>query len=215
MTRRLSAGDRRALWGGAAAIVLLLLLARGVPAWRAWDAGARASAAEMAAEAAEAAATVERFPAALDSLEARRGRLVALGAGVLDAGSPASSGAELAALVSGAAARAGVQLGAVQPRADTAAAGTFVRVGVRADGTGDLPGILRLLALLEGAPERVAVRAVSLTQPAPGGPAEQAEALRLELIVEALALAPGATVPRDTLASRAAPAADPFPEEAP
>ena len=188
MIRTLSDRDRRTLGVGTMVIVFLLRAGRGLPAWRRWDADVRASAAEMAAEAARADQAVRTLPAALDSLEARRARLVAVGRGVLDGGSPAASGAALASLVSGAAARAGVQIGSVQVRPDTASAGTFMRIGVRADGTGDLPAIIRMLAMLEGAPELLAVRELSITQPAPGGPAEVPEALRMEIGVHGLAL---------------------------
>lgn len=197
MIPRISDRDRRTLITGTVVIVLLVLLGRGLPAWRRWDADVRASAAEMAAEAAHAEQTVRLLAPALDSLQARRARLVALGRGVLEGESTAASGAALASLVSGAAARAGVQIGSVQVRPDTAGAGTFMRIGVRADGTGDLPAITRLLALLEGAPELLAVRALSITQPAPGGPAEQPEALRLEISVEGLALVDAADIPRE------------------
>jgi hypothetical protein len=194
---RISGRDRRTLVTGAIVIVLLVVLGRGLPAWRRWDAGVRASAAEMAAEAARAEQTVRMLAPALDSLQARRTRLVTLGRGVLDGGSTAASGAALASLVSGAAARAGVQIGSVQVRPDTAGAGTFMRIGVRADGTGDLPAIVRMLAMLEGAPELLAVRALSVTQPAPGGPPEQPEALRMEISVEGLALVDAAGIPRE------------------
>jgi hypothetical protein len=193
----LSSRDRRTLAIGAGIIILLVLLSRGIPAWRRWDASTRAGAAEMATEAARAESPVRQLPAALDSLQARRGRFVTLGRGVLDGGSAAAAGASLASLVSGAAARSGVQLGSVQVRPDTSGAGAFLRIVVQADGTGDLPAITRLLALLEGGPELLAVRGVSLTQPNPGGPAEQPEALRVELTVEGLALA-GPLAPRDT-----------------
>lgn len=196
MIDRLSPRDRRALAAGAAVVLLLLLAGRGLPAWRRWDAAVRASAAEMAAEAARAERTARLLPATLDSLEARRARLVALGSALLDGGSPAASAAALASLLSGAGARAGVQIGSVQVRPDTASAGTFLRVYARADGTGDLGAITRMLALLEGAPELLAVRELSITQTNPGGPAEQPEALRLELAVEGLAMAREAPVPR-------------------
>lgn len=196
MIPRVSERDRRTLAAGGIIVLLLLFAGRGLPAWRRWDADVRASAAEMRAEAARAEQTVRLLPASLDSLEARRARLVALGRGVLDGESTAASGAALASLVSGAAARAGVRIGSVQVRPDTASAGTFMRIAVRADGTGDLPAITRMLALLEGAPELLAVREISITQPNPGGPAEQPEALRVELAVEGLALARPAGIPR-------------------
>jgi Type II secretion system (T2SS), protein M subtype b len=203
VTGGLSPRDRRTLAAGALTILLLVLLGRGLPAWRRWDAGVRASAVELAGEAARAELAARELPAMLDSLEARRARLVAVGSGVLEGGSPAASGAILAALVSGSAARAGVQIGSVQVRPDTAGAGTFIRVSVRADGTGDLGAITRMLVLLEGAPELLAVREASITQPAPGGPAEQPEALRLELSVEGLALAAPAAAPVRPFGERA------------
>jgi hypothetical protein len=183
----LSGRDRRVVLLGAAAIALLLLVGRGIPAWRHWDADLHASAAELTAEAARAEAAVRALPALRDSAAARRARLVALAPAVLDGESAASSGAALAALVSGAAAKAGVQVGAVQlSQPDSAARTVFTRVRVRADATGDLPGLLRFLRELEGGPALVAVREWSVAQPAAGGPAEVAEELRLELTVEGL-----------------------------
>jgi hypothetical protein len=189
--------DRRALLAGLGAIALVLLLTRGVPAWGRWDSAARASAAEMEREAALAEEVARHFAPALDSLEARRDRLVAYGETVLAGGSPSASGAELAALVSGAAARAGVETGAVQLRADTASGVTFRRVSVRLDGTGDLGGILRLLRIIEGGPERLVVRELAIHQPHAGGPAEQPESLRLEMTIEALAFATAAGTPSE------------------
>jgi hypothetical protein len=194
--RTLSDRDRRTLIVGAAVIAFLVLLSRGIPAWRRWDADVRAAAGEMAEEAARAEQTVRLLPASLDSLEARRARFVAVGAGVLEGESPAASGAALASLVSGVAARAGVQLGSVQVQPDTASAGTFMRIGVRADATGDLPALTRMLAMLEGGPELLAVRELAITQPSPGGPAEQPEALRMEITVQGLALVRREGLPR-------------------
>jgi hypothetical protein len=168
---------------------------RGIPAWRRWDQRVRTGAERQEEAAARAEAAVRDLPAALDSLEARRARFEVLGGSLLEGESPAAAGAALASLLSGAAARAGVQLGSVQVSPDTAGARAFLRVRVSADATGDLPSITRLLTMLEGAPERLAVRELAITQPSPGGPAEQPEALRLELMVEGLALAPGAVGP--------------------
>lgn len=193
----LSGRDRRVLLAGAAAIALLLLVGRGIPAWRRWDAGVRASAAELTAEAARAEAAVRALPTLRDSAEARRARLVALAPALLNGETTASAGAALAALVSGAAAKAGVQVGAVllsQP--DSAARTVFTRVRVRSDATGDLPGLLRFLRELEGGPALLSVRDWSVSQPAAGGPAEVPESLRLEFAVEGLtALGPAEVRP--------------------
>lgn len=184
----LTAGDRRTLLLGIGVISVLLLGARGIPAWRRWDADARESGAELAAAAAVAQADVRNVAALSDSVAAREARLVAMAPRILDGSTPAAAGASLASLVSGAAARARVALGSVQVQQDTAGNGTFVRVSVRGDATGDLPGITRMLALLEGGPELLAVRELSIVQPDAGGPADRVETLRLEFTVQGLAL---------------------------
>lgn len=188
MSGGLSRRDRRTLLVGGAVIFVVLLVFRGLPAWRRWDADARASGAELVEAAARAEADVRSLPTLADSVAAREERLVALAPRVLDGGTPAAAGASLASLVSGAAARAHVALGTVQVQPDTATTGTFARVTVRGDATGDLPGIARMLALLEGGPELLAVREVSITQPDAGGPADRVETLRLEFAVQGLAL---------------------------
>lgn len=188
MKATLSRRDRRTLLLGGAVVALVLLAFRGVPAWRRWDADARASGTELVTATARAQADVRSLPALADSVAAREKRLVALAPLVLDGSTPAAAGASLASLVSGAAARANVALGTVQLQPDTATTGTFVGVTVRGDATGDLPGIARMLALLEGGPELLAVREVSITQPEPGGPADRVETLRLEFAVQGLAL---------------------------
>lgn len=184
----ISSRDRRTLLLGAAAVALMLGVGRGLPAWRAWDAEVRASAALRSADAARAERSVATLPALLDSLQARRARFAALEDAALDGRSPTVAGAALASLVSSAAASAGVQVGSVQIRPDTASGVTLRRVHVRADGTGDLAAITRMIVLLEGAPELLAIRELAITQPNAGGPADQPEALRLEIGVEALAL---------------------------
>ena len=187
MSLAISTRDRLVLTLGVAAIALLLLVGRGIPAWARWDADARASAAELGAEAAKAEAAVRSLPALRDSTAARAERLVALAPAVVEGESSASAGASLASLVSGAAAKAGVQLGAVQlSRPDSAARTVFSRVRVRTDATGDLPSLLRFLQALEGGPTLLAVREWSFSQPNAGGPADRPEQLRLELSVEGL-----------------------------
>ena len=191
MSLAISGRDRRVLTGGAAAIALLLLVGRGIPAWSRWDADARASAAELGAEAAKAEAAVGSLPAIRDSAAARGERLVALAPAIVPGESAASAGASLASLVSGAAASAGVQIGAVQlSRPDSAARTVFTRVRVRTDATGDLPSLLRFMQALEGGPTLLAVREWSISQPNAGGAADRPEQLRLELSVEGLTALP-------------------------
>lgn len=198
MRSQLSRRDRRTLATGIVILAALVLFARGLPAWRRWDAVTRAGATEMAAEAARAEGTVRDLPAMLDSLQVRRARFVALQRNVLGGASPAGAAAALASLVSDAAMRSGVQLGSVQVRPDSAGEETFLRASVTVEGTGDLPSITRMLALLEGGTELAAVRTLSISQPNPGGLADQPEALRVEMTVEALVIARPAALPRDS-----------------
>lgn len=191
MRTLLSSRDLRTLLAGAGVIGALLLVSRGIPAWRRWDADSRAGAAEMTAALARAEADQRTLKALGDSAEARRERLVEAAPLVVDGNTPAAASATLASLVSGAAATAGVSVGAADlAQGDSASRGYFYPVSVRGDATGDLPGILRFLALLEGAPELLVVREAAITQPDAGGPADRPETLRLEFTVEGLALTP-------------------------
>lgn len=188
MSIAISRRDRRVLAIGAGVIALLLLVSRGVPAWRRWDADARTGAAELLRDEAEARTQVRILPALVDSAEARRNRLSRLAPSLLDGESAASAGATLASILTGAAARAGVRLGSVQVAADTASASTFTRVSVRADATGDLQGITEMLQSLETAPELLAVRELSITQPDVGGSPDRPESLQVDLTIQGLAL---------------------------
>jgi hypothetical protein len=191
----ISARDRRTLLLGASVIGSLIVLARGVPAWRGWVSEARAGAHEQVRAAADADALLTRARAARDTLAARNARYVALAPALVAGSTPAEASATLASLVSNAASLAGVKLGAVQlrPAADTAARRTFVRIGVHADIVGDIAGITTLLASLEHGPLRLRVRDVTVTQPDAAAPGDRVEALRAELTVEGLAMARGRT----------------------
>jgi len=184
----LSARDRRVLLIGGAVIALLVLFARGLPAWRRWDAAARADARRELGREADARAAVAGLRATLDSAEARRDRLGRLTPALLDGESPSAAAATLASILTGAAARAGVLLGAVDVQPDTASGGTFTRVAVRTGVTGDLEGVTELLRYLESVPELLAVREISITQPDAGGTPDRPEALQVELTIQGLAL---------------------------
>ena len=180
-------GDRRAMLIGTAVVLALLLALRGVPAWRAWRSQLQGSAAELTAELQRAEASVATSGRVADSLRARKARFLALAPALVAGDSPAGSAAALASLVSGVAATSGLRVGAMQVRADTAGAGMFVRVGVRADVVGDVRGVSLFLATLEHGPVMLRVRELSIAQPEPSAPADRAEALRVELLVEGLA----------------------------
>ncbi|HET7584030.1 MAG TPA: type II secretion system protein GspM [Gemmatimonadaceae bacterium] len=184
----LSPRDRRALSLGGAVLALLLLVARGLPAWSAWATSQRAIADQLAAQVARARSDVRSSAPTHDSLVMRGKRMVALAPRILAGESPASAVATLGGVLSGAAATAGVQVGAVQMSVDSSATSAFSRVRVRASATGDIAGVTELLRELEQGPTLLSVRELNLSQPEPAAPASQPEALRIELVVEGLAL---------------------------
>lgn len=196
----LSARDRRTLLAGASVVGGLIALARGLPAWRAWDADARASAAELTAERVRAERSVAGERSTVRAFRERAARYVALAPAVVPGPTPAAQAAALGAIVSGAAQGAGLKLGAVQVAVDSAASGdarrraaapsAFARLRVRADATGDVKGITDFLLALERGPALLRVRGLAVTQPEPAAPPERAEALRVEVVVEGLGLAP-------------------------
>jgi hypothetical protein len=91
-------------------------------------------------------------------------------------------------MVSSAASAAGVRLDAVQTRADTTRAGSFTPVVVRASAVGDVRGVSRLIATLERGPTLIVLRELSISQSDPAASSERVEALRVELVAEALTL---------------------------
>jgi len=187
----LSARDRRTLLVGGAVIACLVVLARGVPAWRQWLAESRSGAEEQARAAANADALLAHAKPMRDTLAARNARYIALAPAVVAGNTPAEASATLASLVSSAASAAGVKLGAVQLRslADTGGRRAFVRVSVHADLVGDIHGVMTLLATLERGPARLRVRELTVTQPDAAAPGDRVEALRAGLTVEGLAMA--------------------------
>ncbi|MGH7719208.1 MAG: type II secretion system protein GspM [Gemmatimonadaceae bacterium] len=190
LTRR----ERRTVLLGGCAIVALAVLTRGIPAWRETERDARASALELREELRRARESVQQMAATRDSLRARRDRLGRAQAGVLSGDAPGTAAAVLASVISEAASGSRVRLGAVQIRPDTSGGRHYARVAVRADATGDVRGITSFLSTLEWGPALVAIRELSISQPEPGADADRPETLRVELLVEGLALrhAPGA-----------------------
>jgi type II secretion system (T2SS) protein M len=185
---RLSGRERRTLRIGTAAIVSLIAFSRGFPAWSTWRRDTAIAAGELTAEARRAESSVGRAAALGDTLAARQRRFLALAPAVLSGDSPALAAGTLADLVSGAAANAGVRLGSIQPRGDTASRGMFTPVAIRASGVGDVRGVMRLLVTLEAGPTLLSVRELAITQPEPAAGADRAEQLRIDLLIEALAL---------------------------
>ena len=186
----MSARDRRVLLLGAASITLAIGGSRALPVWREWYLGSRTSAVHLRAELSSAQTSIRQASVTRDSLGARKRRLLAMLPLLASGETPQMAGAGLASTIAAAAEASGVRLGTVQVRPDSAGRSVFTRVGVRADVTGDVRGVAAFLGALERDATLFAVRELAISQPEPAAPAERAEALHVELFVEALALTP-------------------------
>ncbi len=205
LTARLAPRDRRVLALGAAVITAVVVLGRGVPAWVRWARDTHANAAELTAEAARADADLAAWPLIRDSLRARNTRYLALAPVLISGTTPAAASANLAALISAAAARTEVTLGALELSIDTTGMArrspshsasrdsmpsAFARVLVRGDAAGDVRGLVRFIAALEQGPTLLSVEQMSVSQPDPAAPPERMETLHAQFVVAGLALTP-------------------------
>lgn len=189
MIGRLSTRDRRTVALGAAVIVALVFLSRGLPALREWHNESVAEAKELTTEEHRAESSVRNEAVVRDSQSRRGARYLALAPRLVAGSTPSAAAGTLASFVSGSATLAGVRMGAVTVRHDSTKGGTFTRIVVRASGTGDVRGVTALLRTLESGPVLLRVRELSVTQPEPAAGNDRPESLRLELVVEGLALA--------------------------
>jgi hypothetical protein len=186
MRPRLNARDQSVLAIGITVCAALIVGTRGLPALLRWTRDTRASAAQLGAEVARARESIARSRETRDSLAVCNERYLAFAARLLDQQTAAGAGGSLASLVSEAAATSNVRVGTVQIRADTTNVNAFMHVTVRADLTGDIRGLARMLATLENGETLLAVRATSISQPELGTGDDRAEVLRAELVVEGL-----------------------------
>ena len=197
----LSDPDKRTLIRGSLAIAFLLLVSKGLPAYRAWAHDTAAARDEELGDAARGSALLASLPAIRDSLRARSGRALALAPTVLEGDGPGAASATLASLVTDAASDAGVSLGTLETRGDltngvnlpaslSARHHALVTVSVHGVLTGDVVGVGQFLSELEDAQELSAVRDLSISQPEPAAGSNQMETLHAEFTVVGLALAP-------------------------
>jgi len=185
--------DRRTLTRGATALLLILVLGRGVPAWHAWRARTLLSSRSERTELVRSLALLSARVAERDTLRARTARLQALRGALLAGATPAAQAALLAAIVSNAADSAHILLGAVDVQPDTAR-DAFTSIHVRGSATGDIRGLTSFLVELESSVPHLAVRSIALTQPDPTAPHDRAESLHLDFLVEGMgATATGAS----------------------
>jgi len=183
----MSARERRVVLGGLI-VGAAVLGARIVPAWRGWLADTRSAAIVSNAELARARSGIAGMPLLRDSLVARNGRYLALAPGILTGTSSGAVGATLASIVSGAAAGAGLEVGAISIRLDTVKTSVFSRPSVRGDARGDIAGLTRFLVALERGPTVLVIQQLAVTQPEPGAADDRPESLRIDFTIEGIAL---------------------------
>jgi hypothetical protein len=182
--------DQRVALAGSIAVSVILVAGRGVPRLTAWTREARESARTLGAEEQRTLDDLRSLSRVRDSAEARRYSLGDALPTLVHGITPAAIAASLAEMVSDAADNAGVRLGAIDVRIDSAGSGNYVRATARTDLTGDVRGLTTLLADLESSGHRLAIRELSIVQSAPAAASQQAEVLRATLVLEGLARRP-------------------------
>jgi len=188
MTRSmLSTRDARVLALGAAVVITLLGIGRGVPMLLARTADRRQSATSASQRAARAEWSAQNAESTRRTLDRIRTQLVAYDSALVEGATPSAASAALAELVSNATSDADARLGSIQLTADTLVGrGALARVTARVSVSGDLMSIAQLLQMLEEGPQLLAVREVNLVQSQPGVAHGQPETLQVELLVEGL-----------------------------
>ena len=191
MKPSISKRDVRALLRGLVIIGTIIVLGRGLPAWRRWETAVQREAATTVHSLALIRAGLRYFPQLRDTVTARRARLDTLSRRLFEAKTVQEATAALAQHVSDEATSVEVRVNTLQLRADSAfAQDGFTRVAVRLNGTSDVSGLAGLLIELEGDSLLIRVREMIVNQPEPLAPDEKTEAIHFELLIEALVMHP-------------------------
>ena len=128
------------------------------------------------------------LPALRESLAARRARLAALDSTLLSGQSASAAAADLTAAVEQFAMDAGVKMNALQIAVDSALSGSVAHVRVRFTGVADVMGLSAFLRMVEGGDIPLVVRELVVAQPDAAGPSSKPEALRIEILIEGIAI---------------------------
>lgn len=178
--------NRRAVMGGGASIVALLIAFRGLPALAAWTADVRASARQVVAEARRAQRSVDSLPA-LRRRSLRTARAwQAAETLVVRATSTTALVGTLSTYLGALADSLNVRLGDVHSENVDSSRAPLVAVALRLSGEADIDGLSGWLRDLEGG--RPLIRIVRLHVDAADAfaPRNRPERLRFECVIEAL-----------------------------
>jgi hypothetical protein len=185
--------DRRTLAIGAGTIVLLVVLARGVPALRTWESARLREADATMQDVAVLRAGLATLPALRDSLRARLARLASLDTAMLHGSSPAALSATVAAVIETIADDNSLKITALQLRSDSQAVDGLASAEIRLTGITDVEGLAGFLRAVEGGRQPLVVRELAVTQPDAAADAAKPEALHVELLVRAIGSIDSAT----------------------
>ena len=163
--RRPTARERIVIVVGVLAIAGAWVVRAGGPRWLEWRADTRAHLHSVERAAREASALLRALPDVVDSLADRSGELGArMGDFVIDP-SPDAAQAQLASIVSDAAAIADVRLDALTVSADSTETHGVSGIRVVVRGAGDVRGVASWLSRLEAGTPLIRLEALSITQP--------------------------------------------------
>jgi hypothetical protein len=138
---------------------------------------------ERTALLARARAELGALPLLRDSAAVLTRALVALAPRLLDGGNAIEAGADLAARVNHAAARAPARFDRVEPLPDTATAGRLARATVHASLETDVRGLVRLLQALDGGDAALTVQRLDVVSADPATPERRPEILQVEIVI--------------------------------
>lgn len=184
----ISRRDQRTLGAGAFTIAMLVVVSRGIPAIRTWDAERVREARETATQLASIRMGRRQGSALRDSLAARRARLASIDSTLLAGASASAVAAALAATLEDLSDRNAIKVTALQIRADSVVRGGIARAEVRLSGITDVTGLAGFLAAVEAGPTPVVVRELDVSQPEPTAADNKPEALRIDVLVSGVGL---------------------------
>lgn len=191
MIDTLGARDRRTLLIGTAMVVSVLAIGRGAPAWRRWDAAARARAEYATAELDRAREVLSAEPEVSERRGAAEQSLIRTRAMFLEGRSPEEAQVVLSRTVSELAAETGVRIHSLHATRDTTTNSRAIPLHLTITATADIVGIARFLAGIEADDPVLVVRGLSVTQNAPAAGDLDPEVLQVEMSVAGLWLVGG------------------------
>jgi len=184
----ISSRDRRTLVLGALAIGTIVLLGPGRRAEQEWDLRSRMTSERAQARLRHSSELLISAIMVRDSLRVRRLRLQRLAPSLLTADTRAAAGPALAGLVSRLSAAASLTVNGIDVTVDSGPGHPLPVATVHMSAVGDVNGLASFISHCEASPTRVAVRALSITQPEPTAPQSRMEGLRIDVTVSAVVM---------------------------